>query len=393
VVVVLNPRTKDRKVVLERVGIAQYVPTGRPSTAGHLVYYDGRTASILAVPFDVDRLEVRGSPVPVVDAVRSTIGPFGDFSISDSGTLVYVPGTGPERTASTLVWVDGVGTERPLSAPPRAYSSNTSAPKLSPDGHRIAVTIAGESDDIWVYDQDRGTLERVTSEGNSRGPVWTPDGMRLVYEGLSGAHSAVLSVPVDRRAAPSVIATHDKARIVPSSVSPNGKFVLGFFPIDKGLWVLDVAEGALGGAKLSPFLDSKFTKYNPAFSPDGKWVAYRSFNTGRPEIDVTPYPGPGGRFQISTDGGDWPRWAVDGRQLFYRNGDKMMAVEVRTEPTFRTSKPTVLFEGRYGNGYDVSADGKRFLMVKPAGAQQAPTDQLNVVLNWFEELKARVPTK
>jgi eukaryotic-like serine/threonine-protein kinase len=395
VIVVLNPRTKEKKVVLEHAGIAQYVSTGPVSTAGHLVYYDPRTASLLAVPFDADRLAVRGSPVPVVDAVRSTVGPFGDFSISDSGTLVYVPGTAKGRTASTLVWVDRAGTEQQLGAPPRAYGSNLTAPRLSPDGHRIAVTIAGDSDDVWVYDQDRGTLERVTSEGNSRGPVWTPDGKRLVYERSPGADSAVLSVPVDSSAAPSVIATQNKASILPSSISPDGRLMLGFFPIDKGLWVLDLVEGAPGGPKLRPFLDSKFAKFNPSFSPDGKWVAYRSDETGRSEIYVTPYPGPGGRFQISTDGGQFPRWAGDGRELFYRNqaDDKMMAVEIQTEPTFRAGKPTVLFERRYGNGYDVSPDGKRFLMVKPAGGEQAPTDQLNVVLNWFEELKARVPAR
>jgi serine/threonine-protein kinase len=388
-IAVLNPRTKERKIVLERAGIAQYVPTGPSSAVGHLVYYDQRTASLMAVPFDLDRLEVKSSPVPVVDSVRPTIGPFGDFGISDSGTLVYVPGTAAPGAGPTLVWVDRGGTEQPLGAPPREYISNQSAPRLSPDGHRIAVTIAGESEDIWVYDLDRGTLERVTSEGNSRGPEWTPDGKRLVYE-RSGAGTAVLSVPVDGSAAPSVIATHDKTRIEPSSISPDGTLVLGFFPLEKGLWVLDVAEPA--GAKLRPFLDSKFARFNPAFSPDGKWVAYRGDDTGRSEVYVTPYPGPGGRFQISTDGGGLPRWPVDGRELFYRNGDKLMGVEIRTEPSFRAGKPAVLFQGRYGNGYDVSPDGKRFLMVKPPGGQ-APTDQVNVVLNWLEDLKARAPTK
>ena len=167
------------------------------------------------------------------------------------------------------------------------------------------------------------------------------------------------------------------------------------------MWLLSLAGGASADAKLQPFLDSRFSKARPQFSPDGRWVAYQSDETGRHEIYVTPYPGPGGKVPISNEGGTEPRWARNGRELFYRNGDKMMAVDIQTAPAFRAGAPRLQFEGhyyfaesavgRYGWSYDVAPDGKRFLMLKPAAGQSAQSGQLHVVVNWFEELRRRVP--
>jgi eukaryotic-like serine/threonine-protein kinase len=159
-----------------------------------------------------------------------------------------------------------------------------------------------------------------------------------------------------------------------------------------GLWLWPLAGGA-PAAKPQPFLDSQFSKSSPQFSPDGKWVAYQSDETGRNEVYVVPYPGPGGKVLVSNDGGTHPRWARNGRELFYRNVDKMIAVDVRTTPDFRAGAPKLLFEGHYGAAYDVAADGKRFLMLKPAVVQNSSSGQLHIVVNWFEELRRRVPAE
>jgi serine/threonine-protein kinase len=149
--------------------------------------------------------------------------------------------------------------------------------------------------------------------------------------------------------------------------------------------------------KAQPFLRTPFTESAPRFSPDGHWLTYVSDESGRFETYVQPYPGPGGRWQISTEGGNEPVWNPNGRELFYRSGDKMMAVDVATQPTFAAGKPRVLFEGQYARtlftipNYDVTLDGQRFLMLKPSDSAEAAPTQINVVLNWFEELKRRVP--
>jgi eukaryotic-like serine/threonine-protein kinase len=180
----------------------------------------------------------------------------------------------------------------------------------------------------------------------------------------------------------------------PSSWSPDGQ-ALAFVQVSSPPTGFDIWVLRMGDHKARPFLQTSFTETAPVFSPDGHWLAYVSNESGRSEIYVQPYPGPGGKYQISTDGGTEPVWNRNGRELFYRQGDKMMAVEVTTQPTFSVNKPRMLFDGQYFPtpqtfpDYDVSADGQRFLMLKAAGQTQAPT-QINVVLNWTEELKRLV---
>jgi eukaryotic-like serine/threonine-protein kinase len=160
------------------------------------------------------------------------------------------------------------------------------------------------------------------------------------------------------------------------------------------IWVLRLSD-----RKAQPFLRTPFNESVPRFSPDGRWLTYVSNESGRYEIYVQPYPGPGGKWQISTEGGTEPTWNSNGRELFYRSGDKMMAVDIATQPSFAAGKPRVLFEGRYvptpatSPNYDVSPDGQRFLMLKPNEQEASAPTQINVVLNWFEELKRRVPTE
>jgi Tol biopolymer transport system component len=381
----LNLRTGEKKILVENViASGRYVPTGPGSSQGHIVYYS-RTGSLMALAFNVSRMEVKGSPVPVLDGVQGYgSSPFALLGISDSGTLAYVtagPGAG---SAFTLVWVDRSGVEQPVPAPPRFYGSV----RLSPEGQRIALVISGPDLQLWVFDLARGTLRNLTSEGSGGYAIWTPDGKRLIYSPSSG--TSVVWTPADASDPPSILASVESGRVTPTSVSPDGKLVIGY-KSGGGLWVMPLPEGSSGNAKLEAFLDTRSQKVDAVFSPDGHWVAYRSDETGNREIYVAPYPGPGGKFLISTEGGATPRWSRDGRELFYRNGDKMMAVDVQTSPGFRAGSPKVLFHGTYGNSYDVTPDGKRFLMIKPPAAAQAPRDQLTVVLNWFDELRRRVP--
>jgi eukaryotic-like serine/threonine-protein kinase len=191
---------------------------------------------------------------------------------------------------------------------------------------------------------------------------------------------------------------------VPTSWSPDGK-VLAFMEVNPttrvDIWVLRMGDPSRGSGQVrnaQPFLRTPFDEGAAGFSPDGRWLAYMSDESGRYEIYVQPYPGPGGKWQVSTEGGTEPVWNPNGRELFYRSGDKMMVVDIATQPGFAAGKPRILFEGRYqpspvqSADYDISRDGQRFLMLKPSESAEAAPTQINVVLNWFEELKQKVPT-
>ena len=328
--------------------------------------------------------------MPVLDGVlqRRDTGS-AQFSISGGGSLAYVP-AGAEGFQRTLVWVSRTGAEESVAAPPRSYDS----PQLSPDGRRVAVEIA---DQVWLYDLERGTLTRVTLEGRLNvSPAWRPDGTRLAFSTENGMSwqrpdGGGELEPLTNRAE----FTH--ARQVPRSWSPDGRF-LAFHgsagSAGRDIWVL-----RLDDHKALPFVRTPFQEGAPAFSPDGHWLAYVSNESGAPEVYVQPYPGPGGKRQVSTDGGTEPVWNRSGRELFYRSGLKMMAVDVTTGPAFSAGRPRALFERRYlssvfpliGVAYDVAPDGQRFLMVNEV--EQSPSaTQIVVVQNWFEELKRLVPT-
>jgi Tol biopolymer transport system component len=264
----------------------------------------------------------------------------------------------------------------------------------------LAVGINQDPNDIWVYDISRGTLSRLTFDGGSRFPIWAPDGKRIAFQSAREGPLNLFWKPADG-SGPEERLTTSEHNQVPQSWSPDGQEI-AFIDIDPTstgeLWVLPLS----GERKPRVFLETPFRETGLQFSPDGRWLAYASNESGRNEIYVQPFPGPGGvKYQISTDGGGEVIWARNG-ELFYWNGDRLMVVETRTQPTFSAGVPRLLFEGSYertrrgaGAGapnYDVTADGQRFVMVKATETGSAPS-QLNVVLNWFEELKRRVPTR
>jgi eukaryotic-like serine/threonine-protein kinase len=364
----------------ERRNLTQGGVSPRYSSSGYLIY--GQAGNLMAVPFDPQRLEVKSTPVPVVQDVMQNPDPApAQYSVSATGSLVYVPGSA-QAGQSKLVWVSRKGTEQPLPSPARNYG----ALRLSPDGRRVALDSGGQ---VWLYDLARDTLTRFTFEGGTV-PVWTPDEKRIAFSSNRDGPLNLYWQMADGSGGLERLTTSEHLQI-PLSWSPNGQ-LLSFIEFDPGaaIWVLRLSD-----RKAQPFLQITANESVPQFSPDGRWMAYVSDESGRNEIYVQPYPGPGGKWQISTDGGNEPVWNRNGRELFYRSGDKMMAVDVTAQPSFVAGKPKMLFEGRYVSTnvpeFDVSPDGQRFLMLKPVTQEQAAPAQINVVLNWSEELKRLAP--
>jgi serine/threonine protein kinase/Tol biopolymer transport system component len=376
---VLSLKTGVTRVLIDGGTYPQYLPSG------HLVY--AREGGLLAVPFDLRRLAVAGPPVSVLEGVQmNPVNGFVQLSTSADGSLAYLPGVagGGERT---LLWVDREGAPQALPTPSRGYTG----PRLSPDGKRLAVGITGTNPGLWIYELARGTLTRLTTSILAPYQIWTSDGKRITYRSALGNPFNLDWMPADGSGVAERLITGEGLPI-PGSWSPDGQ-VLAFSEQNPttgwDIWLLKLE----GNRKPQPFLRTPSNEDAPIFSPDGRWLAYQSDESGRDEIYIRPFPGPGGRWQISTEGGTEPLWARNGRELFYRNGDKMMAVTIETKPNFTASKPILLFKGNYVMGpfsfrpsYDVSADGQRFLMVKAAEQQQG-VSEINLVLNWSEELK------
>jgi len=327
----------NAQVAVQLVGTGErrnVIPAGmypRYAPSGHLVYAQG--GSLMAVPFDPQRLTATAAAVPVVEGVlQSTTTGAAQYSISASGSLVYVPGD-MQSAQRRMVWVNRNGAEQPLAAPAHAYLS----PRLSPDGRRIAVGITESEFQIWLDDLSRETLTRFTFEGNQNyNPVWTPDGKRIAFESNKQGPLNIFWQLADGSGGLERLTTSEYIN-APMSWSPDGQ-LLAFFEVNpttqRDIWVL-----RMGDRKVQPFLRTGFNESVPQFSPDGRWLAYISDESGRFEIYVQPYPGPGGKWQISTEGGTEPVWNRNGRELFYRSGGRMMAVDIATQPGFAAGKP------------------------------------------------------
>jgi serine/threonine-protein kinase len=411
-VVVLDLKTGQLKTLIRGGGDAQYVETG------HLIF--AAAGALRAVRFDPVRLEVLGDPVTVVDRVMMKPTGAANYAISRAGTLAYIGAGVSEMTAPReLLWVDRKGHEESTGAPPRAYGT----PRLSPDGARVATEIYDQNTDVWIWNFAQETLRRLTFDPAGDGmAVWTPDGRQIIFEsGRTGASSVFKQAAdgagtVDRL---SPGATPQWS----TSITPDGTWVAGFdllpravstnvifLPVTRAVTrpssdpaPLDRALGTPGvsPSPAQPLAETKFKGSMADFSPNGRFVAYQSEESGRSEIYVRPFPRVNnGRWQVSTAGGTRPVWARSGRELFYLDASNALtAVPVDISgPTISIGSPAKLFDSGYAEPnpsrhFDVSADGQRFLMLKPAtGDPNATPVSMVLVEHWFEELKQRVPT-
>jgi Tol biopolymer transport system component len=395
-IVAQSLETGERRLLVQGGADAHYA-------AGRLFFMSAGT--LMAVPFQPERMQIEGTPVPVLESVLHSDNGAGQFSVSAGGTLIYIPGGVAAPAAPVkFVWVDRQGNVQPTQAPPLPGGQFS----LSPDGKRVAVGLSKDGGtDIWIYDLSSNNVSRLTFQGSSLFPMWTPDGKRVTFRSNKGGLPSLFWKPADGSGAEEQL-THSENATVPDSWSPDGHFLL-FHEQHPGsggdFWVQSVGQSGDSGAseKPFPFVQTPAHEQEGRFSPDGHWVAYISNESGQWEVYVRPFPGPGEKRQISTEGGLEPQWSPNGKELFYRNGNRMMAADVVTQPTFGASTPRLLFQGQFvgptipiGRS-GVSPDGQHFLMLQAqagesssAAAAPAPP-QINVVQNWFEELKQRVP--
>jgi len=381
---VLSLRDRRRKTLVHGGSWGRYL------ASGHLIYIDKGT--LFAVRFDSDRLEVRGTPTAVLQEVAySTAWGYPQIDVSRTGTLVYRS----SRAGKDLVVVhrlDEAGKMSPLLPVPGNYSF----PTLSPDGHRLALMSAG---DIWVYELGRTSMTRLTFGGGYGFPVWTADGRYLVFRGTRG----MLWTRADGMGQPQVLTQSGNPQN-PQSFTPDGK-QLAFVEIAPAtgadIWILPVESGASGlrAGKPEAFLQTPFHERGPMFSPDGRWLAYFSNESGNYRVYVDSFPHKGSKRQVSPDGNSGPIWSRNGKDLFFvhfRAPTELMAVSYKSRgASFVTDKPRVwsreiaLFTA--ARSYDPAPDGRHIVVLLPADTPQEPHDRLIFLLNFFDELRRRVP--
>ena len=392
--VVYSIASGQRKTVQRGGFHARYLPSG------HLVYMHEGT--LLAVPFDLKRLEVTGQPAPILEGVVTAPDSGGaQFSFSETGNFAYIAGHSGGVNVS-IYWMDREGKFTPLRQTPSAYYNLA----FSPNGKRLALDIIdGKRRDIWLYEWERDTLTRLTFAGEANSfPVWTPDGQRITYSSVDkdGANN-LWWIRADG-AGDTQRLTESKSPQFARSWHPDGK-VLAFNQITatSDIMTLPIEGNEKSGWKPGqpkPFLNSTFLEQSPAFSPDGHWLAYHSTESGSYEVYVRPFPGPGGKWQISTGGGIIPKWSRNGKELFYRTmDDKLMVVTYTTSgDSFHADKPQLWAPGQFTDrgatyNFDLHPDGKRFAVLKAPGTEQtAPANKVNFIFNFFDELRSKFPT-
>ena len=409
-IVVQSLDSGQRTILVQGGSDARYVPTG------HLVYVLNDV--LLGVTFDLTSLEVSGGPVPIVQGVAGVANASaptgtGHFSFSTDGSLVYLGGSGTLGTVRgkagfasnrILVLADRNGGVERLNMQPAQYLS----PRLSPDSAWLAVqTMEADGSHIWVYDLVGDTqIRQLTQagEGNNIRPIWTPDSRRITFASDREGTMSIFSQPADGGAGADRLTTAEEGtEHWPNSWSPDGR-TLSFtqFQGSRSLWTLSPDTETGPGL----FYDvPESDQHSSLFSPDGEWLAYTSGEAGGNQIYVQPFP-KGQRFKVTQEGGAFPLWSADGQEMFYRRsfttgstGGILMSVDIAIDPGFTFSNEQALqLQGflifpTYRD-YDITPDGERFLMVFPAeqtGSGEAARPQINIVLNWFEELKERVP--
>jgi serine/threonine-protein kinase len=290
------------------------------------------------------------------------------------------------------------GKEEPLGTGPNSYYDYFN---ISPDGTRVALSITESGNmDIWVWDIGRKVKTRLTFDPKfNLTPIWTPDSKRIIFSSAAEGRYGIYWKAADGRGKVEKIASPSNRDITPASISADGKAL--FLDEIRGKGGNNIGMLSMEGDHAPKLLlQEEYGEYTPKISPDGKWLAYVSNESGKAEVYVRPFPdvGSGGRWQVSTNGGDSPLWSPDGKELYYRGPDSIMTVSVETAPTLKLGTPMSLFSDKYSGQFDIHPDGKRFLMLKSgemadAKSKEKIAPKINIVLNWFEELKQRVPTK
>jgi len=396
-IVVMSLRDRRRKTLVRGGTFGRYLPSG------HLIYVSRGT--LFAVPFDLETLAVRGAPAPVFEQIAySTQDGSAQLDFSPTGTLVYQSG----RTGGGLVtveWLDSAGKAQPLLAKPGDYNY----PGLSPDGQRLALIVTvGSDQDIWVYEWQRDTMTRLTFGGTPYTPAWSPDGRYILFQASEG----MFWTRSDGSGNPQrLIQNMTQGKFLyPSSFTPDGKrlaFYEGVTPAGD-IWTVPVeSDGAgLRAGKPEPFLQTAFNEREPAFAPDGRWLAYVSDESGTMQVYVRAFPaapfGKGGKWQVSNDGGRYPTWSRNGRELFFRTEDNRIMVATYTVKgdSFTSEKPRVWSAGRIARpgrigrsrNFDLAPNGNRIAALIPVDGAEEQKAQNHVIFleNFFDELRRGV---
>ena len=376
-IVLASLETKEQRVIVQGGSDGRYLPSG------HLAYW--HRGDLWTVPFALTTLATSGAAVPVVrDVMSGEPNGFAQVGFSRGGSLVYIAGRHPQEERS-LVRFDRLGALETLTTERRGFENV----RISPDGRRLAVTITAANDAVWVYELERRLLTRVTYDEENLRPIWSPQSDRLLVAARPGGRSYQLRILAADGGDTSEIIRESEEVEQPESWSPSGDFV-AFTQLagDTGsdIWVLPMT----GNEKPQVFLSSRFDEAEARFSPDGRWIAYQSNESGQFEVYLRAFPGPGIKRQISIEGGTQPRWRQDGREMFYRRGDLVMAVDVTLGTDATVSVPRQLFEAPFQqstrqldlSSWDILPDGSGFIMTQD---HSEPVTGVNLVLGWLDE--------
>jgi len=378
------------KVLVENAFFGRYLP------GGYLLYVSQGT--VFVAPFDAKALKVTGTSIPIMQGVNFDISNGGvQLTTSDSGMAIYLSGGGPNQNLN-VVLVDSKGESSVVVENVQSAASLS----VSPDGKRAAFQ---KGNGVWVHDFVRGTtIPMSLGNGGESYPIWTPDGERLTYArpraSVKGSGQAIYWKRYDGSGGEEALTPDDILNAYPGSWSPDGK-VLAFSKLSETtghcceMWTLTVgADGKPG--KPQRFLDLSTTDNRPTFSPDGRWIAYQGLDSGVPQIYVVPFPGPGGKWQVSTEGGIEPKWSKTGHELYYCASTALMVVPYSVQKdSFEAAKPRLMFDHRFEmrvpfTSYDVMPDGQHFLGFQFVGGKERPAAEVTVVLNWLDEVRRQV---
>jgi serine/threonine-protein kinase len=380
--------TGREKILLKAARMARFVPPDR------LLFQ--KEIKLYSVRFDPKTLSVLSAPALVLDGVGGEVSSgAGNFSVAGDGTLSYAPATAVVAD-SQIVLVSRSGSAAPLPLPARAYHY----PRFSPDGKRVAfsagsgpsASFLGTDDDVWTYDLSSKSLNRLTFERQDLHPVWSPDGQWIAYTASEGPAAGIQRKPSAGNGSARSVWRVPEPRIVNCWTPDGTRLLVTSMGHEIGLWLVPVSGAEKPSLLLS---DPKGGEsWGARISPDGRYVAYTSFASGNNEVFVQTFPPGGGKWQVSPDNGMMPVWGKDGRELFYVQGDRMMAVDVSPGSSFSAGPPRVVFTGSYDtrtapvDNYDVSPDGETFLMIRPAGSP-AQASRIDVLLHFGDSIESR----